>query len=336
MVEVRYTYDSGNQPWEVENLQYSQEKHNVKEMTKLLFADDAAVISKSKKGLEEMMRVVERVSRMFGLTVSQEKTEVMYCIDRETDTETDFKSSYNVSSKFVYLGAKITTDEDVEQEIKRRNGSAFYNIQKYGKKLFHNRAVRNRKWLEMKKIIFKQEVMGALLYGAETWTLNKKNIDLIKKCHRNLLLHLLGFPKSQVDPEGRRFAAYHDMLKMAELEPIEITLLVKRLMLAGKISRMEDDRLPKILLFAEMDLPSGDARKRRFKTWKKQLKGDLETIGIDEEEWLKIARDEKAWKKAVCEKSTEASKNWFREQERKAWNRRTDEKFMLELQNYNV
>ena len=108
--------------------------------------------------------------------------------------------------------------------------------------------------------------MEALLYGAETWTLTKSSNDLIKKYHRILLHHLLGFPKSKEDPESRRPAAYHDLLKMADLEPIEVTLLARRLKLAGRISRMNNDRLPRILLYAEMDLPSGDASKRRFKT----------------------------------------------------------------------
>ena len=69
-------------------------------------------------------------------------------------------------------------------------------------------------------------------------------------------------------------------------------ILHKRLQWLGHLGRMEDDRLPKKVLFGEM-------RKKRAchgpkKRWRDQMSGDLLALGM-KEEWYQLCQDRKEW-----------------------------------------
>ena len=57
---------------------------DVEALWAMLYADDAAIVSRSPESLEKMMSVIVRVAGLFGLMVSEPKTEIM-CMHVQAD-----------------------------------------------------------------------------------------------------------------------------------------------------------------------------------------------------------------------------------------------------------
>ena len=81
-------------------------------------------------------------------------------------------------------------------------------------------------------------------------------------------------------------------------DSIEALLLKYKLRRAGQISRMEDHRLPKVVLYGELSTGHRDrgAPKKRFKDC---LKKSLNVCHIDCQQWSDMAPDRDAWRHAV-------------------------------------
>ena len=83
------------------------------------YADDTTLMAESKEVLKSLLMKVKEGSEKVGLKLSIQKTKVMasgpiisWQIDGETmETMTDF----------IFLGSKITADDDCSHEIKRRS-----------------------------------------------------------------------------------------------------------------------------------------------------------------------------------------------------------------------
>ena len=91
-----------------------------------------------------------------------------------------------VVERFVFLGALITSDGQIDMELRRRiamGKSAMGSLRKF----FKDRDLR----LATKVKIAQTLIFPIILYGAETWTLKKKEsakIDAFEMwCWRNLL-----------------------------------------------------------------------------------------------------------------------------------------------------
>ena len=84
----------------------------------LRYADDTTFIAESKEELKSFLMKVKEVSENAGLKLNLQKTNIMasgpitsWQIDGETmETLTDF----------IFLGSKITADDDCNHEIERR------------------------------------------------------------------------------------------------------------------------------------------------------------------------------------------------------------------------
>ena len=59
-------------------------------------------------------------------------------------------------------------------------------MKRFGKQLFDNQAT----WLKYKIVMFKHEVLEALLYGCSTWTMKQSDYDYMEGIHRKLLCRI--------------------------------------------------------------------------------------------------------------------------------------------------
>jgi hypothetical protein len=92
---------------------------------------------------------------------------------------------------------------------------------------------------------------------------------------------------------------YVDMIDKFELTSIEAYIRKQRLLYAGRLIRMDNSRLPKIIFFSDIQ---GQRRKGPpTKTWRDNVKDDLDKFGIDKSTWMEKAKNEESWKKAVEE-----------------------------------
>ena len=92
-----------------------------------------------------------------------------------------------VFERFVFLGALITSDGQIDMELRRRIAMGKSAMGKILRKIFKDRDLR----LATKVKIVQTLIFPIILYGAETWTLKKKErakIDAFEMwCWRNLL-----------------------------------------------------------------------------------------------------------------------------------------------------
>lgn len=94
---------------------------------------------------------------------------------------------------------------------------------------------------ETKIRVYKAVVLTTLLYGSGTWVTCRSHIRLLNRFHKRCLRSILNIQWSDFE-----------VLEQAEIPSIEAMLLKYQFWWAGLVSRMEDNRLPKIVLYGEL------------------------------------------------------------------------------------
>ena len=121
---------------------------------------------KSEEELKRLLMMVEKESEKAGLKLNIQNTKIMasgpvtsWQIDGETvETVTDF----------IFLGSKITADDDCSHEIKRRlllGRKAMTNLDS----ILKSRDIT----LPAKLCVVKAVVFPVVMYGCESWTVKK-------------------------------------------------------------------------------------------------------------------------------------------------------------------
>ena len=150
----------------------------------LRYADDTTLMAESEDELKSLLTKVKKESKKVGLKLNIQKTKTMasgpitsWQIDGETmETVTDF----------IFLGSKITADDDCSHKIKRRlliGRKAMTNLDS----ILKNRDIT----LPTKIRLVKAMVFPVVMYGCESWTIKKTERRRIEAfelwCQRRLL-----------------------------------------------------------------------------------------------------------------------------------------------------
>ena len=150
----------------------------------LRYADDTTIMAESEEVLKSLLMKVKEECEKAGLKLNIQKTKVMasgpitsWQIDGETmETLTDF----------IFLGSKITADDDCSHEIKRRSllgRKAMTNLDS----ILKSRAIT----LPAKFCLVKAMVFPVVMYGCENWTIKKAETEELMLlnfcCWRRLL-----------------------------------------------------------------------------------------------------------------------------------------------------
>ena len=92
----------------------------------LFFADDCALLAQKVDDIQDITNVFARSARLFGLTISLKKTEVIYQpkprADYTAPTITIDNNPLKVVDKFTYLGSTISQNALIDDEISARIG----------------------------------------------------------------------------------------------------------------------------------------------------------------------------------------------------------------------
>ena len=95
----------------------------------LRYADDTSLMEESEEELKSLLMKVKVESEKVGLKLNIQKTKIM-APGPTTSWEIDGETVETVSD-FIFLGSKITTDDDCSHKIKRRlllGGKAMTNL----------------------------------------------------------------------------------------------------------------------------------------------------------------------------------------------------------------
>ena len=158
----------------------------------LIYADDTTLMAESEEELKSLLMKVKEESEKVGLKLKIQKMKIM-ASGPITSWQIDGETVETVAD-FIFLGSKITTDGDCSHEIKGhllRGRKVMTNLDS----ILKSRDIT----FPTKVHLVKAMVFPVVMYGCESWTLNKaeRRIDAFELwCWRRLLR----VPGMQGDP----------------------------------------------------------------------------------------------------------------------------------------
>ena len=129
----------------------------------LRYADDTTLMAESEEKLKTLLMKVKEESEKVSLKLSIRKTKIM-----ASGPITSWEIDEETVADFIFLGSKITADGDCSHEIKRRlllGGKVMTNLDSILK--------RRDITLPTKIHLVKAMVFPVVIYGCESWTVNK-------------------------------------------------------------------------------------------------------------------------------------------------------------------
>ena len=258
------------------------EQENFK-MERLGYADDVGQTADSMQKLQEVMDTWDRELSAAGLKLNYKKTEVMKVGRCPEDGDITVNGhTLKETDNFIYLGSKISSDNLIAIEIDNR-------IAKFTKNLFCLYPLMKEKSIpkDVKVCIYTTILRPVLLYGCETWTLNKKLKSKIQATEMRILRLIFGVT--------RRDRLRNDDIR-ASLKVHSILSIIEKSQLRwfGHVLRMPEDRDVKRMLDwrPRERRPRGRPRKR----WIDQIKEITSREIEDFEEVKSLALERAEWR----------------------------------------
>ena len=163
---------------------------------------------------------------------------------------------YNQTIDFVYMDGAINAERHLRIEITRHLQRVWACFQRYKMEIYDRPVVR----LQLKVWLLKADVVEKLLYGCVTWNPNKLDYDRLRRVHHSMLLRCPGWRKRKRDDIT---LSYADALAKTASESVEATVPKRRILFAGLVERMEEERLPQRVMFGELVGGKGYSRGAR-------------------------------------------------------------------------
>ena len=243
----------------------------------LLYADDCALIAHSQQELQDMLSRFSSAVSKFGLTISLKKTEVVFQRSSKSRNTPDPEikigdTTLAIKEDFVYLGNSLANDTTLDTEITRRIQKASKAFGMLWTRLWSSEDISTG----TKIAVYRAVVLSTLLYGCQSWNIYRPQLKRLESFHHKSLRSILHIHWSEHVPTT-------EVLKKAGLPYIETLLAHSRLKWLGHVRRMDDSRIPKQLLFGDLELGKRKQHKPRQR-WKDVLRRDfkdLQKVGID-------------------------------------------------------
>ena len=265
-------------------------KLNEVRITESQFADDVALYTGNRQAFESAASTFDAIANDWGLTMSTRKTKGMVVGQGLSETDTGpvlvGDGSLEIVDSFVYLGAVITRDAEVTEEVNCRISKASRAFGSLRKPVFQNSKLS----LATKKTVYRAVVMSVLLYGAETWTLKAAHNHRLNVFHNQCVRTILGVSRFQQWKERLTTGNLADMFGMQQSIPDLVR--EQRLRWLGHVGRMDHDRMPKKLLFGE--LKKKRPRHGPKRRWRDVVQCDVEELGV-KSTWYSICQERNEW-----------------------------------------
>lgn len=256
----------------------------------LLFADDSALVAHRAEDIQKITDAFSSASKKFGLKINVKKTEVLYQPCSQAIPEAPIKVDHaDLASvrDFTYLGSTISKDATLDTELQKRMSKASSAYGRLRERLWNNHHVPIR----TKCKVYRAIVIATLLYGAETWTLYRRQI---KKLHVFMMRQL----RKIMNVKWWDKITNVDVLRRAGLPSMDDLVIRKNLRWTGHVLRMEPGRLPKQILYSQ--LTEGKRKKGRPRLrFKDTIKRNLKWRSISPSQLSTLAMQRPAWREAV-------------------------------------
>ena len=261
----------------------------------LLYADDADLVAHTQEDLQSLIDCFDSTADAFGLTINQKKTVVMY---QPAPGKTYLPPVINVKGrplkvvdKFVYLGSTLSESGSLDKEISYRVKSGADSFGKLEYKVWSQHGIK----IQTKVMVYCAFVLSCLLFSSETWSTYATHIKSLERFHQNCLRRILNIKWTSFTPDT-------EVLAKAGIPSIESMILKNRLRWSGHVVRLDDNRIPKQLLYGELATGIRPNHKPKLR-YKDSLKGTLKKVGISADSWEHIAVEDKGkWRQLTHEK----------------------------------
>jgi hypothetical protein len=200
----------------------------------LVYADDVTLLGDSVNTIKENSETLLEASRDIGLEINAEKTEyrIMFHYPNSGQNQNIriANESFENVEKFKYLGATLTNQNDIRDEIKNRlnSGNACYHSVQ---NLLSSRLISKN----LKINIYKCVIFSVVLYGCETWSLTW-GVEHSLMVFENGVLRKICGPKKEEDGSWRKF--HNDELHDLYYSPNIVRVIKsRRIRWAGHVAR---------------------------------------------------------------------------------------------------
>lgn len=306
-VGIKLRFRTNNNIFNVRGLQ-AKTKISYHYLLHLLYADDCAIMASSVGEMQIILDIFDEVSKIFGQLISIKKTEILDVSKYNNQTpDVDLKISnttLKVVPNFKYVGSTENKIGTMADEIRIRIQRMAASFSKMSRRVFLNKNLS----LRVKLIMFEVFVISVGLYGCAAWNTTSIDIHHLEVWHQRSIRKIFKI-------KWYHYISFFDLVQLAsrcgyELVPIEGRIRESRLKYLGHVERMEDFRLPKILLHAECDMGQRDIGQPpiNFRTC---IKKDLTLFNIPISNWQVLASDRVLWRKVVYDGKLCFLKQWW-------------------------
>ena len=244
-----------------------------------LFADDCALATHSEVDLQELADCFATAAKIFGLTVSIKKTEVLRQLAPNTarpppNITMDGNALKNVDT-FKYLGSCINSTANLDDEVLCHISQASQAFGRLHTRVWHEWGIL----IKIKLRVYRAVVLPSLLYGCEIGLAAGSKIS--SPCQ-------LEGPCAEPGDPSQGWARWH----WSHVEPGTASL-VRTCHWHGR-QQTPKTTVPCWALNKKM--AQGGQRKR----YKDVLKLTLKAYNIPVDEWQALVQDRPAWRAAIC------------------------------------
>ena len=242
-------------------------------------ADDMALLDNTEEELQETTDLLCKYSAYAGLNkINAGKTKCMavskcasqrpYCRKDTLDINVEGLPIEQVSN-FTYLGLIISANGTIDKELLSRiqkASGAFYQLSR----IWYSCNIKT----PTKFRIYKAAVLTILLYGSEFWNTNHAQMKRFEVFHQRCVRRILKI-------RWNYFLSNAEVLKRANIAPVDVHIRAARLMWFGHVARMLEERLPNYLP-DWIPMHGKRSRGRPHKNWLSCVLEDTTSfIGVD-------------------------------------------------------
>jgi len=249
------------------------------------FADDIALLAHNHRQMQEKTDIIEQTSRNIGLKINKGKSKILRVKSKNTDPITVRGEPLEDVNSFCYLGSIINSEGGVEEDVKTRIQKARQAFVGMG----HVWASKTFK--EKTKIkLFNSNVKAVLLYGSETWRINKSTLKKLQSFTNRCLRRIVGIHW----PDTISNVNLH---KRTEQQTIEQQLKRRKWRWIGHTMRKQPGSISRSSLHWN---PQGQrTRGRPRTTWRREVESEMGKVKKNWRELENLAKNRGAWRSFV-------------------------------------
>ena len=252
------------------------------ELWELLFADDLVIIADTEEEVQERFSMWKRALEQKGLKVNLGKTELMVSCkggQEEVNIRLEDGTELKQSREFKYLGSVLAEEGGTEKAVRQRVREAWRKWREVTGVILDKKLQ-----LKLKMKVYKTVIRPVLLYGAETWSLKRKEEGLLERTEMRMVRWIAGISLLE-----RRES--HDIRRMCGVCNVVEKAREARLRYYGHVVRREEEEPVK----RAMGMPVVGRRSvgRQRIRWTDVIRRDMGEVGLEEGD----ARDRKKWRK---------------------------------------